>query len=221
MHLPLRLRTIGDLISSGEKVADIGADHGILELYLVGKIPDIQIVAIENKEGPYENLKQTLSGLKGVRLSLSDGLTSVDKKVTTIVLAGMGGLNIKKILDEAPQKLQHIDKIIIDAHRDKDIARKTIVNYGFKIEKEIIVFEENKFYIISEFVKTKKVPHYSKDVLEIGYKLYKDDLWQSYKKHLINNNKNLIGRIKNEPNTQDKVLKLLKMIERIGKYGKN
>jgi len=221
MHLPLRLRTIGDLIKDGETVADIGADHGLLELYLIARHPDIKLLAIENKKGPYQNLKNTLFCLKNVRLSYSDGLTAIDKTITTLILAGMGGLNIKNIIDIAPLKLKRVSKIIIDAHRDQDIARKTIVSYGYKISQEIIVYEEEKYYVISEFIKSDEIPSYNEDELEIGYKLYEDKLWPNYKEYLIQKNQNIIDEIKDNPSMQDKVLELNKMNERLENYGKN
>lgn len=221
MHLPLRLRTIGDLVKDGETVADIGADHGLLELYLIARHPDIKLLAIENKKGPYQNLKNTLFCLKNVRLSYSDGLTAIDKTITTVILAGMGGLNIKNIIDANPLKLKRVSKIIIDAHRDQDIARKTIVNYGYKISQEIIVYEEEKYYVISEFIKSDEIPSYNEYEIEIGYKLYEDKLWPNYKEYLIQKNKNVIDEIKDNPSMQDIVLELNKMNERLENYGKN
>ena len=221
MHLPLRLKTIGDLIKTGEKVADIGADHGLLELYLIATHPGIELVAIENKIGPYKNLQNTVSCLKNVRLSLSDGLCAVDKDVTTVVLAGMGGLNIKNIIEANPLKLKRVNKIIVDAHRDQDIARKVIIAQGYKINQEIIVYEENKYYVIGEFIKEEIVPQYSEDELEFGYKLYNDKLWNQYKEFLIKKNELLIKEIRNNKNMQDKVLNLKKMNVRLERYGKN
>ena len=221
MHLPLRLRTIGDLIKTGEKVADVGADHGLLELYLIATHPGMEIVAIENKLGPYKNLQDTVSCLKNVRLSYSDGLTAVDKDVTTVVLAGMGGLNIKNIIEANPLKLKRVGKIIIDAHRDQDIARKTIIEQGYKISQEIIVYEEEKYYVIGEFIRSETIPSYSEDELEFGYKLYNDKLWHQYKEFLIQKNNLLIEEIRNNENMQDKVLNLKMMNERLEKYGKN
>lgn len=221
MFLPLRLRTIGDLVSPGEKVADIGADHGLLELYLLGKNQNNELVAIENKKGPYENLKKTIGAFKGVRLSMSDGLISVDRDVDCVIIAGMGGLNIKQIIDRRPDKLVKIKKVIIDAHRDKDEARKAVIKNGFKITKEIIVFEDDIFYVITSFEKTKTPVKYSRDEIQFGYKIYEDKLWPNYKDFLIKKNEETIAKIKDQPNLQDKVLELKKTNERLENYGKN
>lgn len=223
MFIPQRIQTIGDFIGDNEYVADIGADHGLLELYLLAARQNVHIIAIENKSGPYKTLCKNLRGFENVRLSLSDGLESIDRKTYTYVLAGMGGTNIKNILSAYPRKARHASKIIIDAHRDIDLARKTIVSYNYVIEKEKIVFEQDKFYVISVFKKNSKrtLPKYSKDTLEIGYRLYKDPLWNDYKSHLINHNKLTIDKIKDNPKLKNKVLKLEELNERLEKYGKN
>ena len=221
MVIPSRIKTIGNFVSENDVVADVGADHGLLELYLLAKYPNVKVVAIENKIGPYKILDNNLRCFRNIRLSLSDGLTAVDSTVNTVVIAGMGGLNIKKILNNHPAKCKKIDKFIIDAHRDIDVARKSIIKYGFKIEKEVLVYEQKKYYVISEFVKTKEAPIYSEDELQIGLKLYEDELWPNYRDYLIQTNNRTIEKIKDKVNMQDKVLKLQKFNERLLNYGKN
>ena len=221
MVVPQRIKTIGDFIESGDVVVDVGADHGLLEVYLIAKYPNITITAVENKIGPYKILERNLKAYKNVRLSLSDGLESVGKTTRTVVLAGMGGLNIKNILDAYPKKTKNLQKIIIDAHRDLNIARETILNYGFKINREKIVYEQDKFYVVTEFVKTETTVEQNPDLIDIGYKLYEDELWPKYKEYLLLQNNITIEKIKDIESMQDKVLSLKKMNERLENYGKN
>lgn len=221
MVIPSRIKTIGDFVNENDVVADVGADHGLLELYLLAKYPNVKVVAIENKVGPYKILDNNLRGFKNIRLSLSDGLTAVDRTVNTVVIAGMGGLNIRKILNNHPEKCKRIEKFIIDAHRDIDVARKSVIKYGFKIEKEILVYEQRKYYVISKFVKAREVPSYHEDELTIGVKLNEDKLWPNYRDYLIENNNKTIEKIKDNKSMQDKVLKLQELNERLLNYGKN
>ena len=220
MLISKRIRTIGDFISANEKVADIGADHGYLELYLLQKYPEIFITAIENKRGPYSILERNLKEFKNVKLSLSDGLDEVYESTSTLVFAGMGGLNIKKIVDKHKEKLSFINKIVVDAHRDIDVVRKTLINYGFEITKEVLVYEDDKFYLINVFIKSKKVHLYSDDEIEFGYKIYDDKLWPKYRDFMINRNKETIEKIENNSKNQNKILKLKKLNERLSNYGK-
>ena len=221
MVVPQRIKTIGDFIESGDVVVDVGADHGLLEVYLIAKYPNITITAVENKIGPYKILERNLKAYKNVRLSLSDGLESVGKTTRTVVLAGMGGLNIKNILDAYPKKTKNLQKIIIDAHRDLNIARETILNYGFKINREKIVYEQDKFYVVTEFIKSETTVEQNPDLIDIGYKLYEDELWPKYKEYLLLQNNITIEKIKDIESMQDKVLSLKKMNERLENYGKN
>lgn len=220
MAIPPRIRAIGEFISDGEKVADIGADHGYLEMYLLAKYSNVFITAIENKRGPFSILDNNLRGFKNIKLSLSDGLTAVDKDTTTLILAGMGGLNIKKILDKRSEKLKNITKVVTDAHRDIDVVRKTLIDYGFKISKEKIVLDDKKFYVINEFVRTANRYHYSDDEIEFGYRIYKNDLWPEYRDYLIKRNEKTIEKIKENPESQNKILKLKNINERLMNYGK-
>lgn len=221
MYIPLRLRTIASFIKPNEKVADVGADHGLLELFLVTRNTNNQVVAIENKIGPYEILKEKLIGIKNIRLSLSDGLEAVDRDVNTIVIAGMGGYNIVKILNDQSKKLSSIDKIIVDAHRDANEVRKTVINFKYKITKEKIIFENNTFYVIIVFKKTKQKQTYSEDEIEFGFELFKDPLWEEYKNHLITRYKRNIQKIKSSNPNDEKIAELKLLIERLKNYGKN
>ena len=69
MVVSLRIKTIGDFIEKDDVVVDVGADHGLLELYLIAKHQNIKITAVENKIGPYKILENSLKGLKDVTLS--------------------------------------------------------------------------------------------------------------------------------------------------------
>ena len=219
MLIPLRIKAIGDLLESGDKIADIGADHGLLEIYLADKYEIFHITAIENKKGPFAILKENLEGLEGVKLSLSDGLDEVSDE-DTLVLAGMGGINIKNIISRNEAKLKSIKKIVIDAHRDISLARKYIVSLGYEIKSEQIVYEKGKFYVVSKFIKDKLVK-YTDDELEFGYKLYNDKLWANFRDYQIEKNNKTIDKIKDNINFQDKVLELTKLNERLLKHGKN
>ena len=220
MLVPLRIKAIGDLIESHDKVADIGADHGLLELYLVGKYENIHITAIENKVGPFEILKRNLEGLNNIKLSLSDGLDEVSKDIDTLVLAGMGGINIINIISRNEDKLTNIKKIVIDPHRDVSLARKYIVNLSYRIASEEIVYEKGKYYVVSKFIKSSHISSYSDDELDFGF-VSKDKLWPKFRDYLIEKNNKTIKKIRDNKNFNNKVSELTILNERLLKYGKD
>ena len=170
MIFPQRIIEIANMIPEKSYVADVGADHGLLELYLLTHKNFVFTLAIENKKGPYEILKENLIAFKQIRLSLSDGLTAVDTTIDTIVLAGMGGYNICSILSKYPKKVKQVNRIIVDPHKDIDVVRETIINYGFDIELEKIVLENNKYYNLISFIRNDNHRTYSDLELKFGYK---------------------------------------------------
>lgn len=178
MKISLRLKAIGDFIHEKAHVIDIGADHGLLEKYLLEQQKIASIVAVENKDGPYKILCRSLKGYN-VRTSLSDGLDDMDDNVDTIVIAGMGGNLIMDILTKDVQKLNGIEQIVVDAHRDGELVRREVTKLGYRIEKEKIVAENGIFYFIISFVKGQTT--YKDIEYEWGLNVNKDPLFQQFK----------------------------------------
>lgn len=205
MVLSKRLETIAQCVPPDSFVYDVGADHGLLEKYLLDNKKVKHIVAVENKIGPFHQLKSNLSGYQNIDLLLSDGIEGLTKEANVLVLAGLGGLKIIKILSQYPEKLTNIQQIVIDAHRDIPLVRKAIVNYGFMIEKETLVFENGIYYFVISFVQGHS--NYNEDEYEFGYKITQDKLFFAYKKAFIDENLEIVKRIK----------KQIKMILKFGK----
>lgn len=216
-----RLVVISSLVPDNSNVADIGADHGVLETILLTTKENIHVLAIENKEGPYKNLFNNLHAVKNIRLSYSDGLTAVDDTIDTLVLAGMGGMNIIDILSKYPKKLKRIKTVICDAHKDIDKLRHYMVDNGFKILKEVLVLDQGIYYIINKFVRAKRTPAYKPTTYEIGKKLYNQSLWVGYQKLLLDECDSIIKKLKDTPNSELREKEILAKKERILNYGKD
>lgn len=183
MKISNRLKVIASFIKDNSNVIDVGADHGLLEIYLIEQKKVNSLFAVENKVGPYSILKNNLKDYN-VTLSLSDGISEMPEYVDTVVIAGMGGILISDILKAHKEKLTNVKQIVVDAHRDNRLVRETITNLGYYIEKEQIVFENNKYYFVISFLKGHK--DYSEDELEWGYQTNKDPLFKDYKEHELN-----------------------------------
>lgn len=182
MKISNRLVTIASFIKEGANVIDVGADHGLLEKYLLDHHMVNSILAIENKVGPFEILKNSLNGYN-VKLSLSDGIEKIDDSIDTVVIAGLGGNLIVDILNAHDDKLYNVKQIVVDAHRDVELVRREITKLGYYIEKEKIVYENNIYYFIISFLKGNKP---LKDIeYEWGYKITEDPLFKSFKEDTL------------------------------------
>ena len=169
IKLSKRLRIIHDMVPKSV-VADIGSDHGKLMIALVESGIVTKGYAVENKEGPFERLRNNLIRYKvndKITPLFSDGIKDITRDVGTIVIAGMGGQTIVKILKAHPEKLISVQTIIIDAHTAVPLARKEICQMGFAIADEKIVKEDDIFYEIIKFIKADKAIISDED-LEFG-----------------------------------------------------
>jgi len=182
MKISDRLKTVASLIKEHSNVIDVGADHGLLEKYLIDNKKVDYVLAIENKEGPFNILKNNLKDYD-VELSLNDGLSYLPSKVDTIVIAGMGGILISDILTSQREKLGNIKQIVVDAHRDIELVRRTVTSMGFYIEKEVIVYENDEYYFVISFLRGTK--QYSNVEYEWGYKVAQDPLFKQYKEYQV------------------------------------
>ena len=215
MKISDRLKAVASFVKENANVADVGADHGLLEIYLINEGKINSILAIENKSGPFSILKNNLEDYD-VKLSLSDGISKIDETVDTIVLAGMGGILINNILNSNKTKLTNIKQIVVDAHRDIKLVRENICKLGFYIEQEKIVYEKGTYYFVISFLKGHH--DYSLSEYEWGYKIKEDPLFEDFRKEELN--KLVSNLIKYRSSSKSTLVGIKQREEQIGRLEK-
>ena len=153
--LSSRLQAIYEMVPTGI-AADVGADHGKLIISLLENHKISLGVAIENKKGPYERLLKAVKASNfdtEIMCQFADGISELPSNVDIVIIAGMGGFSILKILEKNKEKLSNIKTIIVDAHNASDKVREGISNLGYFVKEEEIVFEDDVFYEIIRFDK--------------------------------------------------------------------
>ena len=171
MKLSKRLSCIAGYIEAGSRPADVGSDHAEVPIYLlsVGKVTFCE--AIENKPGPFQRMRAAIDaeGLTDRCLaSLSEGLSSLDPRINALILAGMGGTLIIKILTEHQEKLAQVETLVIDAHRDASAVRQTLAQFGYALSQEAVIYEEGIYYDVMKWKKASGPISYSEDELAFG-----------------------------------------------------
>lgn len=152
MELSERLKHIADCVPAGKRIVDVGCDHAHLPIYLVqrGLVPGA--LAADVRKGPLEHAKANISmcGLSDViETRLSDGLKEIRPgEGETLIIAGMGGILIRRILMDAPETAISMHTWILEPQSDMDLVRRQIYETGFHIDEEIMVQEEGKYYPI-------------------------------------------------------------------------
>ena len=147
---------VASLVPTGVNCADIGADHGYLIISLLNRGIIKKGYACENKKGPFNRLKenvQSLNLLGKIQCDLSDGIRTLPSDINCVIIAGMGGDTVNKIIENSLDKLENIDYFIISSHSKMDEVRKMLVSKSFSVENEKTCFDMSQYYEVSLFKK--------------------------------------------------------------------
>ena len=146
-----RLCTVADYVRNGAVVADIGTDHAYLPIYLAQSNKIQRAVASDINVGPLDRAKINIekNGLNNViDTYLTNGLNGIEKfEPTDILICGMGGELIAKIIDESSYVKNNGVRLILQPMTSVRELREYLQR-GFFAIAENIVFEDKKLYQI-------------------------------------------------------------------------
>ena len=140
------------MVTPGSSLADVGCDHGYLPIWLVQNGRITSAVAMDVRPGPLERAKthireQGLDGRIGTRLS--DGLKELPPgECDTLVIAGMGGPLMERILEDGRGLLSSFREMILQPQSDIPHFRGWLVKNGFVITDEEMIREDGKYYTV-------------------------------------------------------------------------
>ncbi|MBR5808978.1 MAG: SAM-dependent methyltransferase [Clostridia bacterium] len=136
----------------GKTCADIGTDHAYVPIKLAEA--GIKVIATDIMPGPLkiaaENVKKQNAD---VELRLGGGLSPIKKReVDTVIIAGMGGEMIEKIISEDKDKAKEVRLILQPMNRQAEL-REYLIKSGFNILEEDLAKEGFKVYnlIVAEY----------------------------------------------------------------------
>ena len=144
-----RLQAVLSLIKGGETLCDVGTDHGKLPVaaLLSGKAAsaiatDISAASLQKARLLAEKENVPLRCLVG------DGLAPLKQgEADVIVIAGMGGAEIVRILENAPCRFP---RYILLPHRDAPMVRGYLKEQNARILRDVTVKEGKHFYFVIE-----------------------------------------------------------------------
>lgn len=204
-----RIETIASLISSDNgDLLDIGSDHGYLPLLLLKGGFSSKLYASENKLGPFNNLTISLKGTD-ITCLFGDGLEVYQENIKQVVIAGMGGRLISKILDEGKIHLASIERLILEPQTDEGEMRRCLNDLKWKQIYGVYIKEKGHIYPIEIYVKGEE--KLSEDEIEFGkYQLNNKDLLLKEK---LNKKIEILSKLSGEIKKQEE-LKLLSIMEK-------
>lgn len=164
MKLPIskRLLCCASMVQPGSRVADIGTDHGYLGIYLLQSGAARHVIACDLRKDPLENARRNakLFGVDGeMELRLSDGLEKIrPDEVDTVVMAGMGGDLIQKILSQCPWRKREGLQFILQPQSAGNVLRRWLCEDGFEIRREEPVQDGHFLYTVMDIRQGEPAP---------------------------------------------------------------
>ncbi|GGN66138.1 MULTISPECIES: tRNA (adenine(22)-N(1))-methyltransferase [Oceanobacillus] len=151
--LSKRLIDVANFLPTGATFADIGSDHAYLPCYVCSHDPTATAIAGEVNQGPFDSAQANvrLHGLAGrITVRLGDGLDVVREAddIQQVVIAGMGGGLIKQILSDGKDKLDTVNRMILQPNVDARKVRIWLHQEGFLLTEERIMEENGHIYEI-------------------------------------------------------------------------
>ena len=148
-----RLLQLCRLIPLGGKgFADVGTDHGFVPVWLANHGYSGKIYAFDIAEAP---LKKAVSLAKEQKVdhricfSVCDGLDACPPElVDCIMIAGLGGDTICRILDRAEWIMDGGYSLILQPMTHAEVVRYWLIHNGFRITTEALVLEDRHIYQI-------------------------------------------------------------------------
>lgn len=216
MKINNRLKLVGDYVDKGSIPLDIGCDHAKLSIYLLKERNFPFVYASDNKIGPLNQARENVNYYNladKIELIKADGLNSLNDKIDTITVTGMGGLTINKMFLENKNKLTNIKTIILSPNNFIKEVRETINKLGYYLKDEELVEESNKLYHILVFSKGNKT--YSDKELYLGPILMtkNKEIIKKYYRNELSNINNILLNNKISIEKKEKFIKIKKCLE--------
>lgn len=160
MELSKRLQAVAGMVSEGNRLVDVGTDHGYIPIYLVKQKKIPSAIAMDVRKGPLSRAQEHVAsaGLQAyITCRLSDGLANLsEKEGDSLLLAGMGGNLMVRILTEKPQVRDSFKEIILQPQSAQALVRRTMEEAGWQVAEETMVLEDGKFYPMLRLVPGKE-----------------------------------------------------------------
>lgn len=150
-----RINKIVEFVDENKIVADIGSDHGITAIKIYEEKKPRKVLATDISKDSLQKLVDKLdySGYD-IETIVTDGIKELPKNIEEIIISGMGGYLISKIIENGIDVAKSAYKLILQANNSLEHLRRFLHSQGFEIIDEANVFEENFIYtiIVTKFI---------------------------------------------------------------------
>ena len=148
-----RLLACCDFVRPGDRVADVGCDHGYLGIHLLKTGTATLVYESDIVLGPLDSARRNAEKygtLDKTQFFLSDGVKAIPRDFDTLVCAGMGGDTMVSILEAAPWLKDSRYRLILQCQSKRPLLRQYLSDQGYAISRETLARDGKFIYPVME-----------------------------------------------------------------------
>lgn len=155
MKLPIsdRLLACCAFVHPGDRIADVGCDHGYLSIHLLTNGIASSAIASDLREGPLQSARDNAAKFgvhDKIEFCLSDGVQNIPRDFDTLVCAGMGAHTMISILESAPWLQNDRYRMILQCQIKTPMLRQYLSEHGWSIRQESVLRDGKFLYTVME-----------------------------------------------------------------------
>lgn len=155
VNVPLssRLLACAAFVRPGERVADVGCDHGYLSLHLLQSGVAGHVYASDVREGPLSSARRNAANFgvsEKIDFFLCDGVQGLPRDFDVLICAGMGADTMISILEAAPWLRGGAYRLILQCQSKTPSLRRYLSRTGWEIVNETALRDGRFLYTVME-----------------------------------------------------------------------
>ncbi len=147
-----RLIQVADMVFEGNRVADIGTDHGYLPIYLIENRISPSVIAMDVNKGPLSRADKNIAEAgytEYIQTRISNGFEKLKvDEADTVTICGMGGRLMMSIITDGIDLVKQTPQLIFSPQSEIKQFREFLCDTSIVIDYENILCEDGKFYWI-------------------------------------------------------------------------
>ena len=153
ISLSPRLQACADLVTCGDRVADIGCDHGYLGIHLLLSQKADFVICSDVREMPLQSAVRNAEKFgcnDRMAFFLSAGAKNIPRDFNVLVCAGMGADTITSILEAAPWLRSPAYRLILQCQSKTHTLRQYLSANQWNIAAERVVKDGKFLYTVMD-----------------------------------------------------------------------
>ena len=152
-HVDVGRAQLAHVLEPGQRVADVGTDHGYLAIYLLQSRRASRVLAADVAEQPLARARENARRFgvrEGLSFHLCDGVRGLPRDFDVLLMAGLGAETMVGILRSGPWLRGGRYRLVLQCQSSQNELRQYLSEHGWEITREEPVRDGKFLYTVLE-----------------------------------------------------------------------